>query len=146
MRNESYTIPETFMKRRSLLRSIVALPGVAGALPANPAQQDVTAARDKGLPAGPPLIPPGISETPNTPVTPADQTAECVTGTFSPEQLAALARLGELIAPSWSGKPGASEADGGRIFGFSGWLLASASHRPVQERSRHFESQLAGEI
>lgn len=95
------------MKRRDLLRSVIALPAVATTLPA---QQDATAARDKGLPVGPPLVPPGITETPNTPVTPADQTSDGVISTFSPEQTAALSKLGELIAPSWNGNPGASEA------------------------------------
>ncbi|MDQ2950144.1 MAG: gluconate 2-dehydrogenase subunit 3 family protein [Acidobacteriota bacterium] len=98
------------MKRRSLLRSIVTLPVVATTLPASLAQHDITAARDKGLPAGPPLVPPGINETPNTPVTPADETAGNLIKTFSPEQMSALSKLGELIAPSWNGNPGAGEA------------------------------------
>ena len=98
------------MKRRSILRSIVALPGITAVLPGGAAQQDVTAARDKGLPAGPPLVPPGIGETPNTPVTPAGETAETVVRTFSAEQMAALSRLGELIVPGYNGNPGASEA------------------------------------
>lgn len=95
------------MKRRSLLRSIVALPA---ALPASPAQQNVTAARDKGLPAGPPLVPPGVNETPNTPVVPAGETSDNLVRTFSLEQMSALFKLGELIAPPWYGNPGASEA------------------------------------
>lgn len=106
------------MKRRSLLRSIVALPAVAATVPASFAQQDVTAARDKGLPAGPPLVPPGINETPNTPVTPADETADNLVRTFSPEQIAALSKLGELIAPSWNGNPGAGEAGAAKFLDF----------------------------
>jgi hypothetical protein len=105
------------MKRRSLLRSLVTLPA-AVALPASPAQHDLTAARDKGLPAGPPIVPPGINETPNTPVTPADETSGVLVRTFSPEQMTALAKLGELIAPAWEGKPGAAEAEAAGFLDF----------------------------
>ncbi len=106
------------MKRRSLLRSIIALPAVAATLPASQAQHDVTAARDQGLPAGPPLVPPGISETPNTPVIPADETADNLIRTFSPEQAAALSKLGDTIAPPWDGNPGAGEASAAEFLDF----------------------------
>ncbi|MDQ2775483.1 MAG: gluconate 2-dehydrogenase subunit 3 family protein [Acidobacteriota bacterium] len=106
------------MNRRSLLRSIAALPAVAAALPASPVQTDLTAARDKGLPAGPPLVPPGISETPNTPVTPADETARTVIRTFNADQMTALSKLGELMAPAWDGKPGAAEAGAAEFLDF----------------------------
>lgn len=106
------------MKRRALLRSIVALQAVAVTLPAGPAQQDVTATRDNVLPAGPPLVSPGIDETPNTPVTPADETADNLIRTFSPDQIAALSKLGELIAPSWNGNPGAGEAGAAEFLDF----------------------------
>ncbi len=102
------------MKRRAVLRSIVALPAAATLS----AQQDVTAARDKGLPAGPPLVPPGIAETPDTPVIPADQTADNIVTTFSPEQMATLSRLGELIIPPWNGNPGAREAGAAAFLDF----------------------------
>jgi hypothetical protein len=106
------------MKRRSLLRSIAALPAVAAAVPARAMQKELTAARDKGLPAGPTLVPPGISETPNTPVTPADDTAGTVIGTFNADQSTALSRLGELMAPAWDGKPGAAEAGAAEFLDF----------------------------
>ncbi len=106
------------MNRRSLLRSIATLPAVAAALPASPVQTDLTAARDKGLPAGPPLVPPGISETPNTPVTPADETARTVIRTFNADQMTALSKLGELMAPAWDGKPGAAEAGAAEFLDF----------------------------
>lgn len=103
------------MKRRSLLRSIAAVPIATAAIPA---QSDRTAVRDKELPAGPPLVPPGVGETPNTPVTTADETADSVRKTFSAEQLAALAKLGELVAPAWNGNPGASEAGAAEFLDF----------------------------
>ena len=106
------------MKRRSLLRSIVALPAAAAALPAQSPPPEKTAAQDKGLPGPPPLVPPGISETPNTPVVPADETAATVRRTFTPEQIAALSKLGDIIAPSWNGNPGAREAGAAEFLDF----------------------------
>jgi hypothetical protein len=105
------------MKRRSLLRTVAALPASALAQKAY-AQQERTAARDKGLPAGPPLVPPGIEETPNTPVTPADQTSESRIRTFDAAQYAALTRLGDIIVPAWDGKPGARETNSAEFLDF----------------------------
>ena len=105
------------MKRRSLLRSITVLP-VAAALPASLAQNELTAAREKGLPAGPPLVPPGINETPNTPVTPAGETADNLVRTFNRDQMATLTKLGEIIVPAWNGNPGASEAGAAEFLDF----------------------------
>ena len=56
------------------------------------------------------MVPPGITETPNTPVVTADETAGNVNRTFNADQLSALNKLGSLIVPSWNGLPGASEA------------------------------------
>ncbi|MFL6350809.1 MAG: gluconate 2-dehydrogenase subunit 3 family protein [Bryobacteraceae bacterium] len=106
------------MKRRSVLQSLVALPALAGAQSSATAQKDLTAAREKGLPAGPPLVPPGINETPITPVVAADETAKNVNTTFNPEQLSALVKLGELLVPSWNGRPGAMEAGAAEFLDF----------------------------
>jgi hypothetical protein len=104
------------MKRRTLLRSMAAIPSLAAgqALP----QRETTAARDKGLPAGPTLIPPGVNETPTIPVIPADETSDSRIRTFDQEQFAALARLGEMLVPSWNGKPGAAEAGAAEFLDF----------------------------
>jgi hypothetical protein len=104
------------IKRRALLRSVAALPAMVTAQ--NVPQRETTPARDKGLPAGPTLVPPGINETPTTPVTPADQTSATRIRTFSESQFAALASLGEIIVPAWDGKPGASEADAAEFLDF----------------------------
>ncbi len=106
------------MKRRSLLRTLVAAPAAA-VLPASGAgQQNTSAARDKGLPAGPALVPPGINETPNTPVIPADEAADNVVRTFDAEQMAALKRLGEITVPPYDGNPGAGEAGAAEFLDF----------------------------
>ncbi len=102
------------MRRRQLLRSAVALPAAA----LLPAQSNKTAVHDKGLPAGPPLVPPGVDETPNTPVVPPDETAATLRRTFAPDQLAALAKLGDIIVPSFDGNPGAREADAAEFLDF----------------------------
>ncbi len=106
------------MKRRSLLGSMIALPALVAQPPTTPAKQDISAARDKGVPAGPPLIPPGLNETPLTPVTPADQTSGSVIRTLTADQMGTLAKLGELIVPAWEGRPGASEAGAAEFLDF----------------------------
>jgi len=98
------------MKRRTILKSIIAAPALAAAQTATPAPKDLT--------PGPPLIPPGINETPNTPVVPADETSDSVSRTFTAEQLSALAKLGEIIVPPWNGRPGASEANAAEFLEF----------------------------
>ncbi len=49
---------------------------------------------------------------------PADQTSDNLLTTFSPEQMAALSKLGELIAPPWNGNPGAREAGAAEFLDF----------------------------
>lgn len=117
------------MKRRSLLRTMVAMPGMASALAAGAVQKDVTAARDKGLPAGPPLVPPGGGETPTIPVMPAAQLADDVIGTFGPEQMRTLSKLGELLAPAWNGNPGAGECGAAEFLDF---LVACSGHSRIE--------------
>jgi hypothetical protein len=96
------------MKRRSVLRSIVTLSAVTAG----------RAATEKGLPAGLPPAPPGATETPNTPVAAADETADSVNRTFNTEQLSALNKLGEMIVPAWKGLPGATEAAAAEFLDF----------------------------
>ena len=98
------------MDRRSALKSLIALPAVGAAQKPDRSQKELTPAKENGLPVGPVLVPPGINETPNTPVVPADETAQNVNRTFSPEQLSTLTRLSELIVPPWNGCPGAVQA------------------------------------
>jgi hypothetical protein len=105
------------MKRRLLLRSLVALPAAA-AFPISGAQNERTAARDRELPAGPALVPPGVEETPNTPVVTADQTSETVIRTFDAGQFAALSKLAEIIVPGWEGNPGAREVGAAEFLDF----------------------------
>ncbi len=113
------------MKRRSVLRSLITFPAVAAAQATVPAQ--------KGLPAGPPLVPPGITETPNTPVVIAGETADGVSLTFTPDQFSALNKLGSLIVPSWNGLPGASEAGAVEFLDF----LIGCSPQPRLELYRN---------
>ena len=106
------------MKRRVLLKALAGAPAVAAAQAVTSQTSDLTATKDKGLPTGPPLVPPGITETPNTPVVVADEVAANVTATFNPSQLAALERLGEIIIPSWNGQPGATAAGAAQFLDF----------------------------
>jgi gluconate 2-dehydrogenase subunit 3-like protein len=106
------------MHRRSALKTLIALPATAAAQKTDTSEKELTAAKENGLPAGPPLVPPGINETPNTPVVPADETAQNVNRTFNPEELSTLAKLSELIVPSWNGCPGALEAEAPEFLDF----------------------------
>lgn len=106
------------MKRRVLLKALAGAPAVVAAQAVTSQTSDLTATRDKGLPTGPALVPPGITETPNTPVVVADEVAANVTTTFNPSQLAALERLGEIIVPSWDARPGATGAGAAQFLDF----------------------------
>jgi hypothetical protein len=121
------------MKRRSVLRSLVTLPAVAAARAAAPAQKPLVLAQEKGGPAGLPLVPPGITETPNIPVIAPDETADSINRTFDQDQLSALSKLGELIVPSWNGLPGATEAGAADFLDF----LAGCSAQPRLELYRN---------
>jgi hypothetical protein len=106
------------MKRRVLLKVFASVPAAAAVQVTTKQTSDLTATRDKGLPTGPALVPPGINETPNTPVVVPDEVAANVTTTFNPSQLAALERLGELMVPAWEGRPGATGAGTARFLDF----------------------------
>ena len=112
------------MKRRTVLRSLVALPGLVAAVPPELAaqQQPPPEARQPGLPASAPTVPPTVSpgrtETPNTRVTTPDAVAEPAPTTLNPEQLSALQKLSDLIAPSSEDVPGALEAEAAEFLDF----------------------------
>jgi hypothetical protein len=98
------------MKRRSVLQSIVALPALAAAR--------TTVSEQKQLSSDAATAPPVLDENPLTPVVPPDQTADTVNGTFTPDQLSALTKLGEIIVPPWNGCPGASDAGAAEFLDF----------------------------
>src|SRR4051812_31553808 len=101
------------MKRRAVLRSLLTIPA-AVAVPGqvfSQQKEEKTAVRQKGVPAGPPLVAPGPSEMPITPVNAADTAADMLVRTFDAEQYAALSKLSEIVAPSQEDVPGAREAD-----------------------------------
>jgi hypothetical protein len=101
------------MKRRAILRSLISIPA-AVSIPANAFSQqkeEKAAVREKGIPAGPPVVAPGPSETPVTPVVRADAAAGMMVRTFNAEQFAALSKFSELVAPSQEDVPGAREGD-----------------------------------
>jgi hypothetical protein len=100
------------MKRRAILRSLMSIPA-AVAIPGEvfSQQKEKAAVREKGIPAGPPVIAPGPSETPVTPVTRPDAAVDMMVGTFNAEQFSALSKFSELVAPSQEDVPGAREGD-----------------------------------
>jgi hypothetical protein len=100
------------MKRRAILRSLMSIPA-AIAIPGEvfSQQKEKEAVREKGVPAGPPVIAPGPSEMPVTPVTRADAAADMMVRTFNAEQFSALSKFSELVAPSQEDVPGAREGD-----------------------------------
>lgn len=108
------------MKRRTILRSLISIPAAAAVPTEAFAQQtgEKTAVREKGVPAGPPLVAPGTSETPTVPVVNAGENAELEVSTFQPEQFSALVKFSELVAPSGEDSPGAREAEAARFLDF----------------------------
>src|SRR5580704_11681962 len=90
------------MKRRAVLRSLLAVPAAA-ALPADVLAQEVR--------ASPP-------ETPKTLTTEADSAAVPIVKTFDSAQLSALRRLGEILMPAAQDTPGALEAGAAEFLDF----------------------------
>ena len=89
------------MKRRSVLKSVALLPAAA-AMPA-PAQNAPAKTASENLKlelAGP------------------DTVGQQVTRLFTPDQLAALRKLGELFAPAFQDRPGAGEAGAAEFLDF----------------------------
>jgi hypothetical protein len=119
------------MKRRAILRGLITIPA-AVAVPSQVFShqgEEKTAVREKGLPAGPPLVAPGPSETPVTPVSAPDMSADMLVRTFNAEQYAALSKLSELIAPSQEDVPGAREGD---VAAFLDFLIGASSEKTTQ--------------
>jgi hypothetical protein len=85
--------------------------------------------RQKGVPAGPPLVAPGPSEMPITPVNAADTAADMLVRTFDAEQYAALSKLSEIVAPSQEDVPGAREAD---VAAFLDFLIGQSPEKETQ--------------
>jgi Gluconate 2-dehydrogenase subunit 3 len=97
------------MHRRSVLRSLLLVPGAVALPAALPAQE----------PARPsPAANPAPSETPLTPTVNADSYADAFVRTFTPEQFAALKKLGELIVPSSEDSPGTDQAKAAEFLDF----------------------------
>jgi hypothetical protein len=90
------------MRRRTVLRSLLAIPSVA-ALPAEAVAQDVK---------------PPATETPKTATNEADAASDPVIKTFSATQFAALRKLGEIVMPASQGAPGAVEAGAAEFLDF----------------------------
>jgi hypothetical protein len=90
------------MKRRTVLRSLLAVPSVA-VLPAEAFAQEVK---------------PSAPETPKTVTDVADAASDPLIKTFSPAQFAALRKLGEIVMPASQGAPGALEAGAAEFLDF----------------------------
>jgi hypothetical protein len=89
------------MKRRSVLRSLLAVPSLA-ALPAEAVAQEIRPA----------------TETPKTATTEADAASDPVVRTFDKVQFSALRKLGEIFMPSSKDTPGALEAGAAEFLDF----------------------------
>jgi len=94
------------MKRRSVLRSLLAVPSFA-ALPAGAVAQEARTA---------------TSETPNTATTGADASSDPLVRTFDKVQFSALRKLGEILMPAFKNTagdtPGAVEAGAAEFLDF----------------------------
>jgi hypothetical protein len=90
------------MKRRTVLRSLLAVPSVA-VLPSEALAQEVKST---------------ASETPNTATNDADAASDPVIKTFNPAQFAALRKLGEIVMPASQGVPGAVDAGAAEFLDF----------------------------
>ncbi len=119
------------MKRRTLLRSLASIPAAAAVPIESFSQQkdEKTAVREKGVPAGPPLVAPGTAEMPTTPVVSADTAAEMLRLTFSADQFSALSKFCDLVAPSRDEIPGARE---GEVAEFLDFLIGESPAKTVQ--------------
>lgn len=90
------------MKRRTVLRSLLAAPSVAMLPSVAPAQEA----------KGP------SSETPKTLTTEADAASDPVVKTFNESQFSALRKLGEIVMPASDSTPGALEAEAAEFLDF----------------------------
>jgi hypothetical protein len=92
------------MKRRNLLQSIAGLPAAA-AMPQAAAAQSSSPARGPDEPVK------LVFATPDAPGEPSPRF-------FSPQEFAALTRLGDLLMPPGAGRPGAAEAEAAAFLDF----------------------------
>ena len=90
------------MKRRSVLRSLLAVPSFA-ALPAEAVAQEAR---------------PAAPETPKTATTEADAASDPLVRTFDKAQFSALRKLGEILMPASKDTPGALEARAAEFLDF----------------------------
>ncbi len=90
------------MKRRSVLRSLLAVPSVA-ALPSEVFAQEVR---------------PAPSETPKTATNDTEAAGDPIVKTFTKAQFAALRKLGEILTPGSHDTPGALEASAAEFLDF----------------------------
>ena len=90
------------MKRRTVLRSLLAAPSVA-MLPSVASAQQARGAS---------------SEIPQTLTTEADTACDPIVKTFNASQFAALRKLGEIMMPASEGAPGALEAEAAEFLDF----------------------------
>lgn len=95
------------MKRRAVLRSLLTIPAAVATTVALPA--DVVA-QQPAIPAN--------RETPRTPETEADATADSALKTFNKAQFAALLKLGEILMPAAQDTPGASSCGAAEFLDF----------------------------
>ena len=98
------------MKRRQAIQALLGTP-VLTALPA--------------ASAAPQQTPPPAGGMPKLTTTVADAAADGERKFFTPQQLATLRRLGDLLAPAGQNRPGASEAKAAEFLDF---LLAQSGH------------------
>jgi hypothetical protein len=63
------------------------------------------------VPVGPPVVPPGETETPTVPVITADQSSDPQAAAFDTEEMRAFKRLADLLVPPYNGMPGANQAE-----------------------------------
>jgi hypothetical protein len=90
------------MKRRSVLRSLLAVPSIA-VLPLDAVAQEAR---------------PAAPETPKTATTEADAASDPLVRTFDKAQFSALRKLGEIFMPASKDTPGALEAGAAEFLDF----------------------------
>lgn len=95
------------MKRRRFVQSLIAAPAV-------PALVSHASAQDSARPVPVPIAP----TSPKLETAIADDAGNTVTHFFTPPQLAALRKLGDIILPSINGAPGAAAANAAEFLDF----------------------------
>ncbi len=109
------------MKRRRFVQSLIAAPAVPAVL----------IAQDSARPVPPPIA----ATAPKLETAMADDAGNTVTHFFSPPQLAALRKLGDIILPSINSAPGAAEANAAEFLDF---LIGQS----LEERQQLYRSGL----